>query len=48
MSMRKNGTLWVIQGLLAALFLFAGIMKLALPVESMAGPASGEPSAQLH
>jgi DoxX-like family len=38
MSMRKNVTLWVVQGLLAALFLFAGVMKLVLPVEAMAGP----------
>ena len=36
--MRKNLTLWVVQGLLAALFLFAGVMKLVLPVEAMAGP----------
>src|SRR5215471_12290210 len=27
--------LWVVQGLLAALFLFAGSMKLVLPVESL-------------
>ncbi len=36
--MRRNITLWVIQGLLAALFLFAGSMKLILPIEAMAGP----------
>ena len=36
--MRKNGVLWVVQGLLAALFLFAGGMKLVLPIEAMAGP----------
>ena len=30
--MRKNVTLWVVQGLLAALFLCAGVMKLVLPV----------------
>jgi hypothetical protein len=36
--MRRNFTLWVIQGLLAALFLFAGSMKLILPIEAMAGP----------
>jgi uncharacterized membrane protein YphA (DoxX/SURF4 family) len=40
MSMRKNVTLWVVQGLLAALFLFAGVMKLVLPVEAMAGPVA--------
>jgi hypothetical protein len=28
-------TLWVVQGLLAALFLFAGSMKLVMPVEAM-------------
>jgi uncharacterized membrane protein YphA (DoxX/SURF4 family) len=27
--------LWVIQGLLAALFLFAGVMKLIMPIEAM-------------
>src|SRR5436853_3850561 len=34
-TMRTNTVLWVIQGLLAALFLFAGGMKLVLPVEAM-------------
>lgn len=38
--MKRNVTLWVIQGLLAALFLFAGSMKLLLPIEAMAGPVS--------
>ena len=38
--MRKNVTLWVVQGLLAVLFLFAGVMKLVLPVEAMAGPVA--------
>jgi hypothetical protein len=38
MKMKRNVTLWVIQGLLAALFLFAGSMKLILPIEAMAGP----------
>lgn len=33
-----NILLWVIQGLLAALFLFAGGMKLVLPLEALAGP----------
>jgi DoxX-like protein len=33
--MRFNRTLWVIQGLLAALFLFAGGMKLMMPIETM-------------
>ena len=30
-----NRTLWIVQALLAALFLFAGGMKLVLPIESM-------------
>jgi uncharacterized membrane protein YphA (DoxX/SURF4 family) len=34
----KNVGLWVVQGLLAALFLFAGGMKLVLPLEALAGP----------
>jgi len=38
--MKRNVTLWVVQGLLAALFLFAGSMKLILPIEAMAGPVS--------
>ena len=38
--MKRNITLWVVQGLLAALFLFAGSMKLILPIEAMAGPVS--------
>jgi len=33
--MRTNTVLWGIQGLLAALFAFAGAMKLVLPVEAM-------------
>jgi hypothetical protein len=36
--MRFNRTLWTIQGLLAALFLFAGGMKLVLPIEAMTAP----------
>jgi len=40
MDMRFNRTLWVLQGLTAALFLFAGVMKLVLPVEAMAGPVA--------
>jgi hypothetical protein len=40
MEMRKNVTLWVIQGLLAALFLLAGAMKLVMPIEAMAGPVA--------
>ena len=30
--------LWIVQILLAALFLFAGVMKLVLPIEALAGP----------
>ncbi len=32
--------LWIIQGLLAALFLFAGGMKLVLPLEQLTGPVA--------
>ena len=32
--------LWIVQGLLAALFLFAGVMKLILPLEKMTGPVT--------
>ena len=35
--MAINVVLWVVQGLLAALFLFAGGMKLVLPIEALAG-----------
>src|SRR5204863_40162 len=33
--MRTNTVLWIMQGLLAGLFLFAGGVKLVLPVEAM-------------
>ena len=33
---RITGLLWSVQGLLAALFLFAGIMKLVLPIAEIA------------
>jgi uncharacterized membrane protein YphA (DoxX/SURF4 family) len=36
--MRKNTLLWIAQVLLAALFLFAGGMKLALPLDALKGP----------
>jgi hypothetical protein len=36
--MRFNTLLWIVQGLLAALFLFAGGMKLVLPIEAMSDP----------
>lgn len=35
---RKSAILWGVQGLLAALFLFAGGMKLVMPIEMMKGP----------
>jgi hypothetical protein len=40
MTMRNktNLALWIVQGLLAALFLFAGGMKLVMPIEALAGP----------
>lgn len=34
----RPAVLWSLQGLLAALFLFAGLMKLALPAELLRGP----------
>ena len=33
-----NKALWIAQGILAALFLFAGGMKLVLPAEALVGP----------
>lgn len=33
-----NRALWIVQCLLGLLFLWAGVMKLVLPVEQMAGP----------
>jgi DoxX-like family len=38
--MKSNVLLWVAQAVLAALFLFAGGMKLVLPIEAMAGPVA--------
>ena len=35
---QSNVVLWTLQALLAALFLFAGAMKLVLPIEAMGGP----------
>jgi hypothetical protein len=37
---KTNVALWAVQGTLAALFLFAGGMKLVLPIEQMAGPVA--------
>jgi hypothetical protein len=36
--MGLNVLLWIVQGLLALLFLFAGGMKLILPLETLTGP----------
>src|ERR687889_1480302 len=43
-GMNRNRALWIVQGLLAALFLFAGGMKLITPVEvlSVMSPFPGE------
>jgi DoxX-like protein len=38
--MKINRTLWTIQGVLAILFVFAGVTKLVLPIEAMAGPVA--------
>ncbi len=38
--MTANLLLWTVQTLLAALFLFAGIMKLVVPIEMLAGPVA--------
>jgi DoxX-like protein len=38
--MRFNKALWTMQGVLAVLFLFAGVTKLILPIEQMTGPVS--------
>jgi hypothetical protein len=35
---KSHVVLWTIQGVLAALFLFAGGMKLVMPIEMMKGP----------
>jgi hypothetical protein len=37
---KLNVLLWIVQGLLAALFLFAGVMKLVLPIEAMTMPVA--------
>ncbi len=36
--MGLNKVLWIVQGALALLFLFAGGMKLVLPLEALTGP----------
>jgi DoxX-like family len=35
-----NRALWIVQGLLAALFLFAGGAKLVMPLDQMTGPVA--------
>ena len=34
-SKKTSALLWTLQGLLAALFLFAGVMKLVMPIEAL-------------
>lgn len=36
----KNVSLWIVQGILALIFLFAGSMKLVMPIEVMAAQMS--------
>src|SRR2546425_1958417 len=36
--MKSNVLLWIVQGLLAVIFLFAGGLKLVLPLEALTGP----------
>ncbi len=38
--MRTNTLLWIVQGLLAALFLFTGAFKLFAPLEMLKGPVA--------
>lgn len=40
MTMRKTTVLWVVQGLLAAVFLLSGGMKLVLPLDKLVGPVA--------
>ena len=43
-----NKALWIVQGLLAAVFAFAGVMKLIMPVEEMTKDMPSMPGAFLH
>src|SRR3954468_24955204 len=36
--MKKNTALWIVQGLLAAMFLLAGVPKLVMSAQQMAAP----------
>ena len=38
--MAVNIALWIVQGLLAVIFLVAGSMKLILPIEALSGPVA--------
>ena len=38
--MRFNKSLWTIQAALALLFMFAGVVKLVMPIEQMTGPVA--------
>jgi uncharacterized membrane protein YphA (DoxX/SURF4 family) len=38
-SRKRNAAVWTVQGLLAALFLFAGAMKFFVPAEMLSGSA---------
>jgi hypothetical protein len=40
LKMRRNALLWAAQVTLCALFVFAGTMKLVMPIEAMAGPVA--------
>jgi uncharacterized membrane protein len=35
---KRNAALWVVQGLLAAVFLMSGVFKWVMPAEAFAGP----------
>ncbi len=41
---RNNSFLWTVQGVLAALFLFAGGFKLVIPADELAAQAQGMPT----
>jgi hypothetical protein len=40
LDMKRNALLWIAQVILCALFVFAGAMKLVMPIEAMAGPVA--------
>jgi uncharacterized membrane protein YphA (DoxX/SURF4 family) len=43
-----NLALWIVQALLAVLFVFSGVMKFVMPVEEMTRQMPGMPSWFLH